>query len=488
MATNLKLKLVNYKLIENMEADLSGYDLVIFGADNGKGKSSIINGILENFMAKAISSTPLTIGEKEGEKRITTTDNTGSEITVIHTFSKEKPTGSFYAMKNGTPIRSVNEIRSLLGETNVLTVDELFQMCKTTDGRRKFIRTYLYQSMSDSQYAKLNEIENDIRPRTGKLVLNRQTEAALIEKLESIIKNSLTEEELIMISRKDAYEATEKQKMEELEAQKELYSRSSTPIKPIKDVLETCSEFMTEENIKKLTEVLNEIEKTSYVLKVTLDEMEKFMEEKIKPKMNALRSAVTRNENLTTTKKSLDESKQKLKEIEDKIDKYTNDKNVLLKSIVLPEGVVIHSESDFSIKGLDFSQADISESEAWMLLAELTIKQFPAAYMRMGSASLYNHEKRKKLAELANKYNKLIALERVIDHQEEIKVEGYAFEHMDDAEVFNIVQTDFKAAGAPIIQDDTNTPTKHVSPIVEPKNAKKEVDMDKPRIVDNLFE
>ena len=438
-------------------------------------------------MAKAISSTPLTIGEKEGEKRITTMDNTGAEITVIHTFSKEKPTGAFYAMRNGTPIRSVNEIRSLLGETNVLTVDELFQMCKTTDGRRKFIRTYLYQSMSDSQYAKLNEIEDDIKPRTGKLVLNRQTETALIEKLESIIKNSLTEEELTMISKKDAYEAVEKQKTEELENQKKIYENHSTPIKPIQDVLETCSEFMIEDHVKKLTEILNDIKKTSDTQKAKLDEMEKFMNERIKPKMSALKSAVDRNESLTITKKSLDESKIKLKDIEDKIEKYTNEKNALLKSIVLPEGVVIHSESDFSIKGLDFSQADISESEAWMLLAELTIKQFPAAYMRMGSASSYNRENRRKLAEMANKYNKIIALERVDDDRDEIRVEGYVYENM-EPETFTIIRTDFKAAGAPIISDDTNVPSEHISPVVEPKKVEKEVNMDAPRVVDNLFD
>ena len=487
MAANLKLKLVNYKLIENMEADFTGFDLVIFGADNGVGKSSIVNGILENFMAKAISSTPLTMGEKEGEKRITTTDNTGAEITIIHSFSKEKPTGTFYAMQHGVPIRSVNEIRALLGETTIMTVDELVQMCKTMDGRRKFIRTYLYQSMNDKQYATLTDIENNIKPRTGKLVLERQTETALIEKLEAIIKNSLSEDEIAMIAKKDNYENVEKQKKEELEAQRELYRRASTPVQPIKDVLETCIEFMTKEHADSLRRIATEIEETSNASKKVLDEMEAFMKEKVEPKMLALRNAITRSENLELTRKSLKESTEKLEKIGDDIERLTNEKNALLKSVILPEGVVIHSESDFSIKGLDFSQADISESEAWMLLAELTIKQFPAAYMRMGSASLYNKEKRRKLAEMANKYNKIIALERVDDDRDEIRVEGYVYEKM-DPETFSIIKTDFKAAGAPIISDDTNVPSEHISPVVEPKNAKKEVNMDDPRIVDNLFE
>ena len=100
-----------------------------------------------------------------------------------------------------------------------------------------------------------------------------------------------------------------------------------------------------------------------------------FIEEKIKPGIKNLDIAVNKNNQMAYIRKQLEGIIESLDKINGNIESYKDKKNIILKNITLPEGVVIHSESDFSINGLDFSQADISESQAWMLLAELSIKQ-----------------------------------------------------------------------------------------------------------------
>ena len=142
-----------------------------------------------------------------------------------------------------------------------------------------------------------------------------------------------------------------------------------------------------------------------------------FIEEKIKPGIKNLDIAVNKNNQMAYIRKQLEGIIESLDKINGNIESYKDKKNIILKNITLPEGVVIHSESDFSINGLDFSQSDISESQAWMLLAELSIKQFSAKYMRMGSASLYNKKNLNKLAMMARENGKIIALERVIDNK-----------------------------------------------------------------------
>lgn len=448
----LKIEVFNYKTIEKIEADLSGFDIVIFEGNNGMGKSSIINGILENFMAKSISTTPLTQGEKEGEKRITTKDNTGEEITVIHTFNKDNPSGTFWAMKNGKSIKSVNEIRELLGQVNTMTIDELFQMCKNVDGRRKFIKTYLYQGLTSIQQLQLQSIEESIKPRTGSIVQKRLSVKQTIDTLETIIKNNLTEDELKLIQFKETYlqaNIVEQNKLQELNSLTSRYATCNNQLQAIK-------KYIPEILMDKYLILEVESEKLFVETEKQQKEKEVYYNDRVKPKMDMLNTAIIKANQLDTQSIQLSQEQVNLDAINKELEKLTKQKEDILRNVILPEGVVIHSESDFSINGLDFSQADISESEAWMLLAELTIKQFPASYMKMGSASLYNREKLNKLAELANKYNKIIALERVVEDIEDISVVGRIVDDMTNHEIKLV----FEGNRGSIISDEVNIPAK----------------------------
>jgi recombinational DNA repair ATPase RecF len=472
---NLTFQVLNYKTIKKMEVNLSNYDLAIFEGDNGTGKSSIINGILENFLAKNISNTPLTKGEIEGEKRITTKGKDGKEITIIHTFEKDKPTGTFWAMKDGKPIKSVIEIRDILGEPNNMTVDELFQMCKTIDGRRKFIRKYLYQGLTETQLNMLTEYEEMLKPNS-QLILRRRDVKNKIDAYKAM-NVVLTDEEQKLLQDKEALFKIAEEKRSEFREFMGIKSKFQSFYNSIKMIdVEFHEEFnkIHQEYLSKAKMFYDDIlEKFA--------EKEKFIDERVNPKIDKLKFAIDKQEKGLEVTENFKNLETELIQIHEQINTIEAEKEKIIGKIILPEGVVIHSDGEFSINGLNFSQADISESEAWMLLAELSIKQFDAPYMRMGSASLYNKEKLNKLAELASKHNKIIALERVVDDLKEIRVIGMVV----DSDKEEVIKAYFESNTGEIIPEVVNTPTKEELPVID--DIKPEIQgNDEPKTI-NLF-
>ena len=440
----IALEFKNYKKIKDLNFDLNDYDAVIVNGKNREGKTSLINGIFENLTATNLSNQPLTIGEEKGEKTVIVEDKNGKEIKIVHTFSKKSPKGTFYAIQDGQKISSVTKIRELIGDANAYTINEFFMMCKSIPGRRKFIQEVLMRLMTSEQIAKINVINNQINSKDGEFYITRTTLNSELKALEAI--PGLTDEQKTLLSKKD-----------------ELLENKATSEKSIK---------ATEHKIDILEKILNNIisiENGSGWQTLTKDDII-FKHEKAKTLfsnlidlefqalqykpvcekgLNSLDIVLTSDQNnlLTITNElaeiekieysqsangNLEEKiKDKKKEIEDinkKINNAIDLKSKILSESNLPKGLIIHSESEFTYNGFDFNENEISESEAWLLLAELTIPIYDCKYFRMGNAAIYGKDALEALTTMAAKYGKILALEKVNDDVDDIYVEGIVWD------------------------------------------------------------
>ena len=317
-------------------------------------------------------------------------------------------------------------------------------MCKSIPGRRKFIQEILMRLMTSEQIAKINVINNQINSKDGEFYITRTTLNSELKALEAI--PGLTDEQKTLLAKKD-----------------ELLENKATSEKSIK---------ATEHKIDILEKILNNIisiENGSGWQTLTKDDII-FKDEKAKTLfsnlidlesqalqykpvcekgLNSLDIVLTSDQNnlLTITNElaeiekieysqsangNLEEKiKDKKKEIEDinkKINNAIDLKSKILSESNLPKGLIIHSESEFTYNGFDFNENEISESEAWLLLAELTIPIYDCKYFRMGNAAIYGKDALEALTTMAAKYGKILALEKVNDDVNDIYVEGIVWD------------------------------------------------------------
>ena len=431
----------NYKRIKELNVPLSECDVVIVSGKNRDGKSSLINGIFENLTLKNLSDEPLSRGANSGEKSVIIQDKNGKEIKIVHTFEKKSPRGSFYAIQDGKKISSVEKIRELIGECNKYTIYDFFVMCRSTDGRRKFISEILMKMLSKEQSDRIEEINNEINTKNGFTYIKRRDANRALETL----KNTpmLTKEEEETLKKEDACKVTVKEtndtvslaeknlslvesvntyifnipgsglsssltkeqitfKSEELKTLLQTIIASETRILEYKDILNTQS--------AKLKQMINDA-KNNEVYKTAVQALLDI--DKIKYKKE---SFVGIQEQITTLEKEIEGLNKKLSDMSEEKDKILNESN-------LPEGLVIESESEFTYNGFNFSETEISESEAQLLLAKLTIPIYDGPYFRMGNADIYGKDALKELSELAATHGKILAMERVNDDLDEVFVE-----------------------------------------------------------------
>lgn len=431
----------NYKRIKELNVPLSECDVVIVSGKNRDGKSSLINGIFENLTLKNLSDEPLSRGANSGEKSVIIQDKNGKEIKIVHTFEKKSPRGSFYAIQDGKKISSVEKIRELIGECNKYTIYDFFVMCRSTDGRRKFISEILMKMLSKEQSDRIEEINNEINTKNGFTYIKRRDANKALETL----KNTpmLTKEEEETLKKEDACKVTVKEtndtvalaeknlslvesvntyifnipgsglsssltseqitfKSEELKTLLQTIIASETRILEYKDILSTQS--------AKLKQMINDA-KNNEVYKTAVQALLDI--DKIKYKKESFTGI---QEQITTLEKEIEGLNKKLSDMAEEKDKILNESN-------LPEGLVIESESEFTYNGFNFSETEISESEAQLLLAKLTIPIYDGPYFRMGNADIYGRDALKELSELAATHGKILAMERVNDDLDEVFVE-----------------------------------------------------------------
>lgn len=440
----IALEFKNYKKIKDLNFDLNDYDAVIVNGKNREGKTSLINGIFENLTATNLSNQPLTIGEEKGEKTVIVEDKNGKEIKIVHTFSKKSPKGTFYAIQDGQKISSVTKIRELIGDANAYTINEFFMMCKSIPGRRKFIQEILMRLMTSEQIAKTNVINNQINSKDGEFYITRTTLNSELKALEAI--PGLTDEQKTLLAKKDELlenKATSEKSIKATEHKIDILEKILNNIISIENgsgwqTLTKDDIIFKDEKAKTLFSNLIDLESQALQYKPvcekglnSLDIVLTSNQNNLLPITNEL-AEIEKIEYSQSVNGNLEEKiKDKKKEIEDinkKINNAIDLKSKILSESNLPKGLIIHSESEFTYNGFDFNENEISESEAWLLLAELTIPIYDCKYFRMGNAAIYGKDALEALTTMAAKYGKILALEKVNDDIDDIYVEGIVWD------------------------------------------------------------
>lgn len=440
----IALEFKNYKKIKDLNFDLNDYDAVIVNGKNREGKTSLINGIFENLTATNLSNQPLTIGEEKGEKSVIVEDKNGKEIKIVHTFSKKSPKGTFYAIQDGQKISSVTKIRELIGDANAYTINEFFMMCKSIPGRRKFIQEVLMRLMTSEQIAKTNVINNQINSKDGEFYITRTTLNSELKALEAI--PGLTDEQKTLLAKKDELlenKATSEKSIKATEHKIDILEKILNNIISIENgsgwqTLTKDDIIFKDEKAKTLFSNLIDLESQALQYKPvcekglnSLDIVLTSNQNNLLPITNEL-AEIEKIEYSQSVNGNLEEKiKDKKKEIEDinkKINNAIDLKSKILSESNLPKGLIIHSESEFTYNGFDFNENEISESEAWLLLAELTIPIYDCKYFRMGNAAIYGKDALEALTTMAAKYGKILALEKVNDDIDDIYVEGIVWD------------------------------------------------------------
>jgi hypothetical protein len=482
------IELKNYKAHKEFELPVGDYDIVILNGDNMTGKSSVINGLIENINAKNMSNEPLARGETKGEKSFIVEDKNGEEIKIIHTFDKSNPKGTFYALKDGKKIGSVTKIRELMGEVNTYTVQQLFDMSKNTAGRRKIISEILMRCLTDDQTKRINEI-NKLIQKDGSLYVKRADINSEIDTINKI--EPLTDEEKKLLEEEEKLT----KELAELKSKIEYAKKALSITSGIKSCYTTESVgnlinvFTKREDLDFLGKPIGDsifnfakaqitfieamknvnFDKFDAAIKIKISEREE--EEK------AINVKISNIENIKYKAKSLD-NKERLKKLNamlEETQKEMNDlaeeKDKILAKSNLPKGLKIEGESDFTYNGFDFNEADISESEGWLLIAELTIPIYDAKYYRMGNINAFSKKSLNKIVELAHKNGKSIFLERVVDEIEDVYVETIIHGLIETTET---VQIDNKESIEPseeqLEQSEHFEPTKEKTVSNEPEN------------------
>ena len=468
---DIKIKINNYKLLENFEQEYKDCRVLLVTADNEKGKSSLIRGIIENMTAKSVTDDPVTHGKMEGNKTFTIPDKDGNQCVIHHEFSEKDKKGSFYAIDHkGKKISSVNKIRELVGTFEELSIETFYNMQKTAEGRRKIIKNYFYPLLMPEQIERINEIDEQTS-KGGSLFNERAEVNSLIKYLESQLEaNKLSEKDIILANEHDSIveeiSNTEKTLNEYQKAR--LFSDSiKEKIYEVEENLNNIpieieyflSEFKnkTDKNNKEIEELklkIQALEKDNNEMAIhkgqklsQIGEREKELTTKLKnlkeesskevdvsyifeteKTLNELRTYRDKSlqaiNNLEIYNKSFNDIQQKCEHqshLQKKIDQMRKEKLDILSNSKLPAGLVIDGD-EFTWNGFSFNDAQISKSSAMLVIAEILCNVIGAKIVYIGEKALFNEERFKQLVKIAEKYGKIPVLEQVIDKQNEIKV------------------------------------------------------------------
>jgi hypothetical protein len=442
--TKIAFEIKNYKKIKEMNFDLNDYDAIIVSGKNRKGKSSLINGLFENLTAKNLSDEPLLRGADKGEKSVIINDKNGEEIKIVHTFSKKEPRGTFYAIKDGQKISSVTKIRELIGDANNYTIDDFFKMCKDVPGRRKFIKEILMRLMTPKQLEDINIIDAKINSKNGTLYTKRTDLNTELKVLENT--PNLSEEEKETLNNKSNIEKIILDKTNEknnLELKYSILNKIYNLILNAKNgngwssILKEEIIFKNEDATKLFSNLIDNEKQVLTYETICFNGMIKInsLIEEINDILINNQNILNSISNIEYKKNSFGDIELKIKNKKEEIENINNDinkaieeKSKIMASSNLPKGLIIHDESEFTYNGFNFNENEISESEGWLLLAELTIPLYDCKYFRMGNASIYGKEALDALMAMAAENGKILALEKVVDDRDDIYVEGIVYD------------------------------------------------------------
>lgn len=449
----INIKLVNYKLFAEKELSIDDSNIIIIAGPNEIGKSSIITALKEAWAVKGFTPNPLKDGTEKGYTSITGPDSLGNPITIVHNFDSDNTTGNFYALdSNGKTIASVTKIRELIGTFKPISLEEVYYMLKSAEGRRMFAKEYIYPLIPEDVMAQINDINTEINERNGTLYIQRRELNSKMKFLEKqyqeiipftnedhhILKNGSTFQNSVK-ELKDRLNAIQKDKDEYTKA---VYEQEliSSKIDNLKDKVLDLGNRNTDiqERIQKLSEEIVINNKAIAVYNKEIDEykgkvfitpsFDENEEQELKESIDAGERAIKRYDSLVERQvgsqklmKEISDVGLQTQSLTDSIEEKRDHIKTLLSSADTPAGLLLEDDV-ITLNGFDFSDTQISESTAKLILAELLCKLSSAKFIMLGNADAFDKNRLNDLFNIAQANNKIAILEKVDSDSNEIKV------------------------------------------------------------------
>ena len=471
----ITLQFTNYKLFEKKTFELSDYNVFLVEGPNSAGKTTLITALQEMFLVSALTTDPVTTGAHEGSKTFQIPDKDGNIVTVQHTYDRSKAKGKFVAFdKDGNPLRKVGEIRELLGTYTRLTTEQFFDMAKTAEGRRRIISDYFVQFLTPEELGSLKKLQDlegvnyDMRT-DAKKKLDSAEERMLDYKLTPADEELLTHKvaahkrlNQLKTSRDDVklfdhniklLEERDRNLQEQIETIEEGLADDIMGIQEDLDTwqaelkdLERQMVFLkgkikgAEEFLKNPgAETKDKVDGLKKLLKENRDEMEQKRKEATAPDMTleVLDASIAKGEKMLSdiaicesrkesyekAEKEYLETKENWEALDKKVEQARGNIKALYASSALPSGVQIEDDT-FTLNGYEFSETQISESKAKLVIAEIMCQVDTSPLLVMGNAGSFGQDRLNELCGLAEKHNKIMFLEKVVDDTEDVRVVG----------------------------------------------------------------
>ncbi len=467
-SADIVMKLKNYKLIKDFDKTYENARILLVTGQNEIGKSSLIRGLIENMTAKSTTPQPVTIGEKDGLKTFIIPDKNGNPVTIVNNFSEKNPKGSFYAIDYmGRKIKSVDEIRELIGVFQEMSIDKFYNMQSTAEGRRKIIKQ-IYSLLPAKEKERIEHIEKQTT-KGGELFDKRTSVNSHAKALENIVTNNIPTKEDEILAReydninenltllrnqyqdaniKTSAQVALKERIEEYRKEYDDLPLKHERLKKASEekfkANEKQIEFLREqiENLEKENEHIKaEYESDTHSLREKAKEIQAKIKESEKNVENndvnivalthQIKEAETIKEQASNARAKINEynkhleharnTQQEAEELSAQIETLRSEKQDIIANSNLPSGLVIDGD-DFTWNGFAFNDNQVSKSSALLVIAELLCNIVEAKIVYIGEKALFDKDRFKQLVKIAEKYGKIPVLEEVVDNQVEIKV------------------------------------------------------------------
>ena len=460
----------NYGKFEDLNITGKYNHILLISGPNDGGKTTIKTVFKEAVNIKALKKQPLKEGELSGFTEVHILDKDGNTVIVKHDFNKFDSKGDFYLTSHeGKSIKARPKMVELLGHSVPLSVPELFSMLNTVEGRKSFIKNFIYPAIPSDVLEKIKLIDIDINTSNGVLYLDRRATTnllkeqelnlntcavsaedekkitlhnAAVERLASLKKETEDRQEIIN-SNVDTNIAISNLQSNHMISSSRINSYSENLSESIKKETDEIDELRAkiiifETNIREYNNRLERYEVELEEQEVAFKKEEALLTKKLTliPEVNEVDTdAITNGERfIKEVEMILDNQKdylirkQQVTETEIKLDKLNKELEDARKERVelfnqanLPKGLMVDTETGMiKYNGLDFTETEISESKALLTIAELKCSIDKSFMIDMGKFDAYGEGKLKELYALAKKHNKLVLLEEVTADNTEI--------------------------------------------------------------------
>jgi len=480
----IQVEFNNYKLLKDFRAELKSGNIYFVKGNNGKGKTSFLQGLLATIRGKNSNKNLASFDSQEGHVKTQIQDFKGADgenYTIKFNFADGKDDRFTIIRPDTTVSKKSGDITSIF-QYNAFTVDEFFSWGTTAEGRRK--QAAIIMNMLPLQVQnEIRDIDSKVNERNGTLVEQRKKANAVVEAKNIEVSNiKFTPNEIKMkdflLQNPNYTQITE-------EMQDALDNASKTVLSSTDDLLKKQSlenkisnlEDLKERTIEDFTQYKSNTQKEidelkSRIIALTESFKTKGLEvqalidsknKEIETETLALKELSAKLDakklpNIEELQKDLDERnpymdlyysiENKEKAMDEKKREYIDTKTVadslnisivelrkrkidLIAAAKLPvDNIAIDGDEIFYVtpEGLQipFSEENLSYSKGGLVVAQIMLavnQSLPL--LLVGKAAEYDNDSLAQLCQLAEKNDAIVILDRVIPEATNLQIECY---------------------------------------------------------------